>query len=311
MADRYHNEHETQQKENWLDPYAERRIAKDLRPAEPITDTQPDYLRSFEDEKIYFSWLGHSSVFLHMHGLNLMIDPIFSKYSSPVPVPGLGRFKGRIVKAEELPVLDAVLFTHCHYDHLDYGSVRRIDHQVKRYIVPEKVGKILRRFGVKKEKITELGWYEEAEVSGVRVILVPSQHFSTRTLIDYNRTLWGGYVLKDEDFTVFDTGDGGFADHFEEIRNRYGSPDLAIMECGQYNVRWHPSHMFPEESVEAARILDAKLSVPVHWGAYVLSDHAWYEPPMRFQRRAEELHVKYEIPVQYAWTEIIKENRCG
>lgn len=94
---------------------------------------------------------------------------------------------------------------------------------------------------------------------------------------------------------MFDSCDGGYANHFKEIYERYGEIDLAIMECGQYNEKWHAIHMFPEETVQACEDIHAKLSIPVHWGAYVLSNHAWDEPPRRFARYADEKSVKYQI----------------
>lgn len=243
------------------------------------------------------AWLGHSSIFLRMNGKNILIDPIFSRYSSPVPMIGPKRFPGEAITPAQLPAIDLVLITHNHYDHLDRATIRALDGQVTRYVAPTGVGKNLRRFGIDPSKITELGWYEGFDVDGLEVICTPSQHNSSRTMLDWNRTLWGSFVLKDGTYTVFDSGDGGFGNHFSDIRARYGAPDLAIIECGQYGERWHATHMFPEESVQACRMLEAKLAVPVHWGAYVLSNHPWDDPPRRFRQRAEELNQPFRIPV--------------
>lgn len=301
MQSHYKNISQVNTFDHYKDPYADRRGSGPIRPESPLPTAIPDFHRSFEQNKIYFSWLGHSSVFLHMHGMNILIDPIFSKYASPVPLPMLNRFPGKVIVSSDLPEIDLVLITHNHYDHLDRKTIRSLDYKVKRYLVPTGVEKILRSFGIAKGKIRELYWYEKTELNGLQISLVPSQHFSARFLHDRNRTLWGGYILKDKNHTVYDSGDGGFAEHFEKIREKYGPIDLAILECGQYNERWYSMHMFPEETVEAARILDAKLSVPVHWGAFVLSDHAWDDPPKRFSQRADELSVKYQIPVLYDW----------
>ena len=110
-----------------------------------------------------------------------------------------------------------------------------------------------------------------------------------------NRSLWGGFLLKSENHTVFNSGDGGYAGHFKEIYERFGTVDLAIMECGQYNEKWHAIHMFPEETVQACEDLHAKLTVPVHWGTYVLSDHAWDDPPKRFAWQVDEKGIPYRI----------------
>lgn len=295
MSWKYSNLNPTTNSSRFLDPYQDRRGTGPVRPREALPQEKPD-LWDLGDG-LAMAWLGHSSVFLRMNGKNILIDPIFSRYSSPVPFVGPKRFPGNAITPAQLPEIDLVLITHNHYDHLDRATIRALDGQVGQYIAPSGVGGNLRRFGIRASKITELGWYEETNVDGLRVICTPSQHNSSRTILDWNRTLWGSFVLKDGTHTVFDSGDGGFGNHFSEIRQRYGAPDLAIMECGQYGEKWHTTHMFPEESVQACRMLEAKLAVPVHWGAYVLSNHPWDDPPRRFRQRAEELNQRFRIPV--------------
>ena len=68
------------------------------------------------------------------------------------------------------------------------------------------------------------------------------------------------------------------------------------MECGQYSGNWHYSHMYPEESVEMAKMIDAKVTIPVHWGAFVISDHAWDDPIVRFKKEADKEKLEYLTP---------------
>lgn len=278
------------------DPFFDRTQIGPVRPSEPLCSVSPDFKRTYQVDLLYFAWLGHSSVFLCMHGKTILIDPVFCKYTSPIPFLGPKRFPGKTVVPADFPTIDLVLITHNHYDHLDRNTIRSFDNQVKHYIVPSGVGNILQHFGVSNDKITELGWNQERNINGLTIACTPSQHGSARSPFDSNRSLWCSYVLKDEWHTVFDTGDGGFGHHFTDIHQRYGDMDLAIMECGQYNRRWHGLHMFPEESVLAAQVLHAKCAIPVHWGAYVLSSHSWEEPPARFTQRADELGVPCHLP---------------
>ena len=294
MSRKYSNLTPISNSPKFVDPYGGRRGTGPVRPRQPLPQDKPDLLDL--GDGLAMAWLGHSSVFLRMDGKNILIDPIFSRYSSPVPFVGPKRFPGAAITPAQLPEIDLVLITHNHYDHLDRATIRALDNQVGQYIAPNGVGGNLRRFGIDPSKITELGWYEETSVNGLSVICTPSQHNSSRTILDWNRTLWCSYVLKDSTHTVFDSGDGGFGNHFSDIHARFGAPDLAIMECGQYGEKWHSTHMFPEESVQACRMLQAKLAVPVHWGAYVLSNHPWDDPPRRFRQRAEELQQNFRIP---------------
>lgn len=277
--------------EHAVDPFACRRGNHPIRPTAPIA-AEPDPLPAGE---VVFRWLGHSSVFLRLGGKNILIDPVLSRFTSPVPFIGPRRFPGRCIRGDELPPIDFVLITHNHYDHLDKSTLRMLDGKVGRYFVPAGVDRYLRRFGISAEKIKVLQWYEEAEIGGIKIVCLPTRHGSARGLLDGNRSLWCAYLLKADGFTVLDTGDGGYGNHFRDFRSRYGDVDLAIMECGQYSVRWHAMHMFPEESVQAALDVGAKLAIPVHWGGYVLSDHPWDDPPLRFAERAGELGLNCRI----------------
>lgn len=281
---------------HYTDPFAQRRGSGPVRPPVPLKQAAPDFLRERSPEGLFFAWLGHSSVFLRMANQNILIDPVFCRYTSPLPFLGPKRFDGAVPRPSDFPSLDWILITHSHYDHLDKSTVLALNGQTKHFLVPAGVGSILIRFGIPAKKITELGWYESSSSCGLTITAIPTQHSSARSPFDQNQTLWCGFILKDGRHTVLDTGDGGFGAHWEEIHNRYRDVDLMIAECGQYNVRWHGLHMFPEESAEAARIFHAGLAVPVHWGAYVLSDHAWDDPPKRFARAAEEKGVRYLIP---------------
>lgn len=294
MAKKFTNPNPNHYGRVFSDPYRSRRGVGPRRPPQPLPRVTPDFREPVDG--ISMVWLGHSSVLLRMGGKTILIDPIFSRWVSPVPFVGPRRFPGETVTPSQLPEVDLVLITHNHYDHCDKATLRALDGQVKGYLAPTGVGRIIQSFGIQSSKIQELGWYEETAMDDLKIICTPSQHNSSRTGIDWNRTLWCSYVLRDGTHTVFNSGDGGFGAHFEEIRARYGSPDLAIMECGQYGERWHTTHMFPEESVQACRILGARLAVPVHWGAYCLSDHPWDDPPRRFRQRALELKQPFHIP---------------
>jgi L-ascorbate metabolism protein UlaG (beta-lactamase superfamily) len=68
------------------------------------------------------------------------------------------------------------------------------------------------------------------------------------------------------------------------------------MECGQYNEKWADIHMMPEESVQASIDVQAKVMMPVHWGAFTLSVHSWIEPVQRSSKEAERLGVKMTTP---------------
>ena len=169
-------------------------------------------------------------------------------------------------------------FTHDHYDHLDYATVRAIANRVKRVVCPLGVGAHFEYWGWPAERITELDWFEETRVGdSLLATAVPSQHFSGRTL-KRNTTLWAGFVLQFPGKTLYLSGDGGYGPHFKAIRSRFPSIDLAILEDGQYNTDWSTIHLMPEDWRRAVADLAPKRVMPCHNAKYALSRHVWTEP---------------------------------
>jgi len=69
------------------------------------------------------TWFGHSAFLIEMSGKNILFDPMFGDVAAPLLWLGSDRFSdGLPIEIEKLPFIDAVLFSHDHYDHLDHGS---------------------------------------------------------------------------------------------------------------------------------------------------------------------------------------------
>lgn len=270
---------------------------KGTKPAETLPYTTPDFAENPASDEVYVTWLGHSTLFIQMHGMNILIDPLFSDRASPVSFAGPERFSEPFIKPEELPHIDIILLSHDHYDHLDMGTIKTLDSKTDCFIVPLGVENHLERWNVKSDKIRNMAWWEEIDINGLTIACAPARHYSGRYVLDSGNTLFASWILKDEYHQIFESGDSGFGDHFKDIHNRYGDFDFVMIDCAQYDMRWHASHMFPEESVNACATLGAELTMPVHWGAYSLSTHAWDDPPVRFSKYAEELEIDVVTPM--------------
>ena len=255
----------------------------------------PDFSGDSSSGELFFTWFGHSTLLLQMHGKNILFDPVFSKRTSPVSFAGPKRFSETPCKIDELPEIGILIVSHDHYDHLDKSSIKKLDSKVKRFIVPLGVERRLQSFGVKKEKITNMAWWEEVTFDGLTIGCTPSRHFSGRKLIDNFTTLWASWVIFDGNHKVFDCADSGFDTHFEKIHEKYGDFDLAFMEAGQYDLRWPSTHMTPEQSFEAAKSLGTPLAVPIHWGAFRLANHPWDDSAVRMTKKSQEDGSKIKI----------------
>ncbi len=244
------------------------------------------------------TWFGHSSYLLQISDVNILVDPVFSERASPVSYVGSKAFGGsNVFGVEDLPPIDIVLISHDHYDHLDYNVIRQLKNRVPVFIMPHGVGSHLEYWGVDPKKIKELDWWEKfISARGLEFIATPARHFSGRSF-KRNKTLWASYVLRTGKYTLFLGGDSGYDTHFKTIGEKYGPFDMAILENGQYNKMWPNIHMFPEETVQAAVDLKAKILLPVHWSKYSLSIHPWNEPIERAIKKAADLHVKVITPM--------------
>lgn len=242
-------------------------------------------------------WFGHSTFLLQLENKNVLIDPMFGNVPSPISWVGGKRFSTELpIEIENLPHIDAIVLSHDHYDHLDYGSIMKLKNKVNMYYTPLGMGIHLEKWGISKEKIKELDWWGEAKLDNLTFRCTPSQHGSGRKLNAMSNTLWSSWIIHSNQVNIFFSGDGGYAEHFKQIGDKYGPFDFAMLECGQYNEQWPLLHMFPEQTAQAGVDLKAKQFMPIHWGAFSLSNHAWQEPVERVIKAADALNIPVIVP---------------
>ena len=145
------------------------------------------------------------------------------------------------------------------------------------FIVPSRLEKILKLWGVKSGKIISMQWGSSIRIADLEICMTEARHFSGRTLLDKNKTLWASYVIRHDKQAIFFGGDGGYGKHFQEIGNEFGPFELAFLEIDAWNERWPSIHMTPAEAILAARDLKAHKLFPVHWGVFNLANHPWNE----------------------------------
>jgi len=239
-----------------------------------ISDVAPSIPpRRVEGSGLRVTLVNHSTVLIQQQGTNILTDPIWSERASPLSWIGPRRRRKPGVAWEELPAIDAVLISHNHYDHLDLPTLRRLAARGdSTFIVPAGVARLLRAEHI--GPAHELDWGESLALAGCTIHCVPALHFSSRGIHDRNATLWCGYVIACQERIVYFAADTAFGPHFAQIREKFGSPRLALLPIGAYEPRWFmsPVHMGPEEAARAHRILAAKTSIAIHHGTFQLAD---------------------------------------
>jgi L-ascorbate metabolism protein UlaG (beta-lactamase superfamily) len=246
------------------------------------------------------TWIGHATYVVQIGGLSVLTDPVWSRRIPGVPprVTPVG------LDWAALPPIDAVVISHNHYDHLDSPTIRRLPRDTP-ILVPAKLAGFFRRRRF--TDVTELDWWQSRTIGEVSFDFVPAHHWSRRTLLDTNRSLWGGWVLTAQDTRVYFAGDTGYGHWFGEIASRYPGIDLALMPIGAYEPGWfmRPMHVDPEEAVQATIDAGATRMATMHWGTFILSA----EPLMEPVERAAKAWATAGRPREHLWDLAVGETR--
>jgi N-acyl-phosphatidylethanolamine-hydrolysing phospholipase D len=241
---------------------------------------------------------------LRIAGATILTDPVFEQRCSPVSFAGPKRVVPAPCSVASLPHIDVVCISHNHYDHLSSSTVdqllQRFGHKLQ-WIVPMGVKSWLKSCGI--ASVVELDWWgftTPATHPHLRVTCVPAQHWSNRTPLDKNKSLWCGWAVHDASALsapasapaspptpepllpcFYFTGDTGWSPLlFAEIAATLCSVTLAALPIGAYEPRWMmaPQHTDPSEAVAIHTALRCRQSFGVHWGTWPLTDEAMDEP---------------------------------
>ncbi|MCB1174340.1 MAG: MBL fold metallo-hydrolase [Leptospiraceae bacterium] len=267
------------------------------KPAEALPEVHPDISAFMSPgQDVRFIWLGHSTILVNVAGKILLLDPVFSDNAAPVPFM-VSRFQKPAISLTSLPPIDYVIITHDHYDHLDQQSIEFFKDQQTRFITPLGVSSHIKSWGIDAGRLHELDWWQSLQLDDLELICTPAQHFSGRTGMNGNKTLWASWVVRRVGHSLYFSGDSGYDTHFQEIGRRYGPFDVAFVENGQYNERWKEVHMMPAETIQAVQDLRSRKFVPIHWGMFVLALHDWYDPVEQSAAYAQKAGVEMLTPL--------------
>ncbi len=257
----------------------------------PSVATDYDTLQNWD-----FAWLGHSTVVMRTQDLTLLTDPVFYN-ASPIPGTITPFDMEYLPQLKDLPNIDIVLISHDHYDHLDYRTIKQLHSHVKKFLVPLWVWAHLITRWVPDDKIEEYDWYDTTQIAWTNFVFTPTRHFSWRGLTNRNSTLWGSWVIFNDDQRIYYSWDSWYFDEFKNIWKKYWPFDIAFMENGAYNDDWQHIHMTPEESIQAAVDVWAKTVFPIHRGKFDLARHTWDEPISRATQEAEKKSITIHTPL--------------
>lgn len=234
-------------------------------------------------ERLRVTMVGHAALLIQVAGRNLLTDPLWSERASPVRFAGPRRVTAPGIAFDDLPPIDAVLLSHCHYDHLDVATLRRL-HAAHAPLIatPLGVDAIVRAAVPGARTIAGDWWQRLALDDAMTSTLTPALHWSNRSPRDARMSLWAGHGLEVAGQRLWFAGDTGYGDGtlFTQIGARLGAPDLALIPIGAYEPRWFmaPQHVDPVEAVRIFAAVGARRALGIHWGTFQLTDEAREAP---------------------------------
>ena len=229
------------------------------------------------------TWIGHATVLIEMDGVRLLTDPALRSRMGP-----LVRVAPPVERAN-YERIDAVLLSHLHSDHADLPSLRLVG-QDTRMIAPAGAGRWLAQRG--QTRVEELAPCGHTRVGSVAIHATAATHDDRRKPFG-PRAAPVGFVARGSSSVYF----AGDTDLFDEMSDLAGSIDLALLPIWGWGSSLGPGHLDPDRAAEAAEMVAAGVTVPIHWGTYALWKPLRMTQPKRpprewapelFARRASE-----------------------
>jgi L-ascorbate metabolism protein UlaG (beta-lactamase superfamily) len=193
----------------------------------------------------------HSSVLLNFDQTLILTDPWLSEK------PGYLQGEPRaFASADQLPVLDAIVVSHDHYDHFDLNAL---------VTYPDKAIPMIVKRGLRRKaaaagwtNITELDPWEHTTVGSVTITAAPAKHKVPEVT----------YLLQGTEHTVFFGADTLHIPELNEVATRFPTIDLALMPINGLTLRPLLNKQVVMNAADAAELtalLHPRVAVPIHY----------------------------------------------
>lgn len=238
--------------------------------------TQSDVSYLEDKRSDWIVWLGHATFVIQIGGVRMITDPVF--YDLPmIPRKVKIPFDLKLLKN-----IDFVLLSHDHRDHCDKKSFATLLKNNNPTILTSlKMTDVIGPW-IGRTTYQEAGWYQiyDTEKFDIRITYLPAQHWCRRGLTDFNRRLWGSFMIESKGKTIYFGADSAAGSHFRQIGALFPNIDVAILGIGAYKPEFmmRDNHTSPAEAYTAFQELGAKRMLPMHYGTFDLSNEPISEP---------------------------------
>lgn len=193
----------------------------------------------YEYRGLKISWLGHDS-FKIKNGKTVIIDP----------------FKIRPTSDKA----DILLISHEHFDHFSLDDIKKVVNENTTILTIPVVKKELSGLKVKEVKAVKPG--DKLKLGDVSVEVVPAYNLNKfrepGKVFHPKEDGKAGFIIGINGVTVYHAGD---TDAIPEMKGL--KPDVALLPVSGTYV------MTPEEAAQAAKMVEPRLAIPMHYGVIV------------------------------------------
>jgi L-ascorbate metabolism protein UlaG (beta-lactamase superfamily) len=251
-----------------------------------------------EGSHIRLSFVGQATTLIQTCSLNILTDPIWGEWASPVHMSRTRRVSKPGIRFEELPKIDCVLVSHNHYDHMCLETLHKLWERDRPRIITPLGNDTIIHGASPAITVDAIDWYQSVRVDSISIKLLPSQHWSARGLFDRDEALWGAFAIETEHGAIYFAGDTGYGNGevFEKAVAECGPFRVALLPIGSYEPRWFMryAHMNPEDALHAWHALGEPDTMALHYETFPLTDEGLKEPACDLEEAKKRMQVPRE-----------------
>jgi L-ascorbate metabolism protein UlaG (beta-lactamase superfamily) len=202
-----------------------------------FTDQQPPPYDAYTGNGVRWRYFGHACILVETNGISILTDPVLS-YTFENGIPRYGY--------EDLPdVIDFVLITHNHQDHIMFETILQLRHRIRCVVVPRCSGGSLQDPSLKLllqnigfPNVVELEELEAIRAGGATIVGIP--FLGEHADLDIRSKL--AYLVRVQNHSLIFAADSCNIEPrlYEHVHRMIGDVDVLFlgMECDGAPLSW-------------------------------------------------------------------------
>jgi L-ascorbate metabolism protein UlaG (beta-lactamase superfamily) len=212
-----------------------------------FTETSPPAYDKYTGDKIRMRYFGHACILVETKDVSILVDPLISYYGYHSDIEHFSDF--------DLPdVIDYVLITHNHQDHILFETLLQLRHRIKNIIVPRTSSGKLEDPDLKL-MFNSIGFNNVIAIDEMSTINFEDVNITglpfTGEHSDLNILTKSCYLVKVGEFKLLFLADSRIVEPmlYQHIYNQIGSVDVLFlgMECDGAPLSWLYGPLMPKK----------------------------------------------------------------